>query len=70
MSELEGIVRDLLIFTNPDITEEVLEGLVGSVLNGNMRLILEDGKTTFSITQKGIDYVEAMPFQNIGESQT
>ena len=69
MTELEGIIRDLLIFTNPNITEEVLEGLVGSILKGMLSLTLEDGKTSFSITQKGIEYVEAMPFPSSGGTQ-
>jgi len=64
MSDLEIIIRDLINFTNPDLKDEygIVDGLVGSLLHGYQKMIFEDGKLSFSMTQKGIEYVESMPF--------
>lgn len=64
MSELRSCIWDLIKIANPETSDEVLEGLVGGIMLGNLRLIYEDGKTSFSITQKGIAYVESMPHCN------
>ncbi len=72
MSEVNDLVRDLINLTSPMFSDEpgIVEGLVEAVDQGLQRMIVEGGKVSFSLTQKGIDYVEAMPFQDSTETPT
>lgn len=65
MTDVKDLVRDLINLTNPIFKDEpgIVEGLVEAIDQGLQRMIVEGGKTTFSLTQKGKEYVEAMPFQ-------
>lgn len=66
MTDVKDLVRDLINLTNPIFKDEpgIVEGLVEAVDQGLQRMIVEGGKTSFSLTQKGKEYVEAMPFQS------
>lgn len=70
MTDVKDLVRDLIVLTNPIFKDEpgIVEGLVEGIDQGLQRMILEDGKTSFSLTQKGKEYVEAMPFRTSEES--
>ena len=70
MTDVKDLVRDLINLTNPIFKDEpgIVEGLVEAIDQGLQRMIVEDGKTSFSLTQKGKEYVEAMPFQTSEES--
>jgi len=70
VTDVKDLVRDLINLTNPIFKDEpgIVEGLVEAIDQGLQRMIVEDGKTSFSLTQKGKEYVEAMPFQTSEES--
>ena len=72
MSDFKDLVRDIINLTSPSLKDEpeIVEGIVEAIDTGLQRMIVEDGKVTFQITQKGIEYVEAMPFHSIGEPPT
>jgi len=65
MTEVNDLVRDLINLTSPIFRDEpgIVEGLVEAIDQGLQRMIVEGGKVSFSLTQKGREYVEAMPFQ-------
>jgi len=70
VTDVKDLVRDLINLTNPIFKDEpgIVEGLVEAIDQGLQRMIVENGKVSFSLTQKGKEYVEAMPFQTSEES--
>lgn len=71
MSDIKDLVRDIINLTSPMFKDDprIVEGLVESVTNGYQRMIIEGDEVSFSITQKGKEYVEAMPFQHSGGTE-
>ena len=72
MTDIKDLIRDLINLTSPMFKDEpgIVEGLVDAIDQGYQRMIVEGGKVSFSITEKGKRYVEAMPFQTSEVRQT
>ena len=72
MSSLKDLIRDIINVSAQSFKDEpgIIEGLVEAIDGGYQRMIVEGDQVSFQITQKGIEYVEAMPFHTSGESPT